>query len=156
MAQGFQAGDIGAVGVSLGGGAVNFAAAEEPAIGAVVTDSTFTDMNPIIEALWQEETGLPNFILPGVFLMHRIIYGFDLRDAVPVDAVREMASRPYLIIHCEIDDTVPFSQAKELAQSIPNAETWYVPNGCEHAQIYTVMPDIYESHVITFFEKNLQ
>ncbi len=156
MAQGFEAGNIGAMGVSLGGGAVNFAAAEEPAIGAVVTDSTFTDMNPIIDALWQEETGLPNFFLPGVFLMHRIIFGFDLQDAVPVDAVREMAARPYLIIHCEIDDTVPFSQATELAQTIPNAETWYIPDGCEHAQIYTVMPEAYESHVVPFFEKNLK
>jgi dipeptidyl aminopeptidase/acylaminoacyl peptidase len=154
MAQGFAAGNIGAVGISLGGGAVNFATSEEPAIGVVVTDSTYSDINPIIEAQWQNESGLPNFFLPGVFLMHRILFGFDLRDAIPIDAVNQMQPRPVMIIHCKLDDTVPLSQAEALTQAT-NAAHWYIEDGCEHAQIYTVMPDEYEANVIPFFEKNL-
>lgn len=155
MARGFQPGHIGAMGISLGGGAVNFAAAEEPAIGAVVGDSTFSDINPIIEAQWQNESGLPNFFLPGVFLMHRIIFGFNLHDAVPIDAVRSMEPRPYLAVHCKVDDTVLIEQAEQMAAAIPGAETWYVDSGCEHAQINTVMPEAYEANIIPFFVKNL-
>ena len=154
MGQGFAAGQIGVLGISLGGGGVNFAAAEEPAIGVVVTDSTYSDMNPIIEALWQEESGLPNIFLPGVFLMHQILFGFDLRDAVPIDAIREMEPRPVLVLHCKIDDTVPFSQAEDLVEAT-NADSWYIDEGCEHAELYTVKPDEYEAAVIPFFEKNL-
>jgi len=154
MGKGFAAGQIGVLGISLGGGGVNFAAAEEPAIGAVVTDSTYSDMNPVIEALWQEESGLPNFFLPGVFLMHQIIFGFDLRDAIPVDAVRVMEPRPVLVLHCKIDDTVPFSHAEALVEAT-NADSWYIDDECEHAGLYTVKPDEYEAAVIPFFEKNL-
>jgi dipeptidyl aminopeptidase/acylaminoacyl peptidase len=155
MAKGFAPGNIGALGVSLGGGAVNYAAAEEPAIGVVVTDSTYSDLNPIIEALWQDESGLPNFFLPGVYLMHQILYRFDLRDAIPINAIKDMEPRPVLVVHCKIDQDVPFSQAEDLVEVIPNAEHWYIDDGCQHAQIYSVMPEAYEATVIPFFEKNL-
>ncbi len=154
LAQGFPYGHIGAMGLSLGGGAVNYAAAEEPAIGAVVGDSTYSDLNPMIEAQCQNENGLPNFFLPGVYLMHQVLFGFDLRDAIPLEAVRTMESRPYMVVHCKLDDMVPIEQAEEMA-SITNAESWYIDDGCEHAQINTVMPEEYEAHIIPFFVKSL-
>ena len=153
--QGFPPGNIGAMGISLGGGAVNFAAAEEPAIGAVVGDSTFSDINPVIKALWQEESGLPNLFLPGVYLMHQIIFGFDLHDAIPITAVSTMEPRPYLVVHCMIDAAVPFKQAEEMAAAVPGSQTWYIESGCEHAQINTVMPEQYEANIIPFFIENL-
>lgn len=155
LEKGYKPGNIGALGISLGGGAVNFAAAEEPAIGVVVGDSTFTDINPVIEKLWQSESGLPNSFLPGVYLMHRIIFGFDLHDAVPIDAVRNMSPRPVLIVHCKLDEAVPVEQAEEMVSVIPGAETWYVDSGCEHAQINTVMPEEYENNIIPFFVEHL-
>jgi fermentation-respiration switch protein FrsA (DUF1100 family) len=155
LAQGFPHGYIGAMGISLGGGAVNYAAAEEPAIGAIVGDSTYSDLNPIIEAQWQEESGLPNFFLPGVFLMHRILFGFDLQDAVPLEAIRTSEPRPYLVVHCKVDDMVSIDQAEAMAAAVPNADFWYIEDGCEHAQINTVMPEEYEAHIIPFFVKSL-
>ncbi len=155
MSQGFQAGNIGAVGISLGGGAVNFAVAEEPAIGAVVTESTYSDLNPIIEDQWQNESGLPNFFLPGVYLMHQILFGYDLRDAVPIDVVRGMAPRPVLVVHCRVDSLIPVEQAEAMVDIIPNAEHWYIEDGCDHAGIYTIMPEVYENTIISFFDKNL-
>lgn len=152
--RGYEPGNIGALGISLGGGAVNFAAAEEPAIGVIVGDSTFSDINPVIEALWQSESGLPNFFLPGVYLMHRIIFGFDLHDAVPINAVRQMEPRPVLIVHCRLDEAVPIAQAEEMAL-VTEAETWYIDSGCEHAQINTVMPEEYEENIIPFFVEHL-
>ncbi len=152
---GVKPGNIGTLGISLGGGAVNFTAAEEPAIGAIVSDSTFTDIAPIIAEQWQAESGLPNFFLPGVYLMHRVIFGFDLRDAVPIDAVRMMEPRPVLIIHCKVDEMIPVEQAEEMASVVPEAESWYIESGCEHAQINTVMPEEYEAHIIPFFLKHI-
>ena len=155
QAQGYARGNIGVLGVSLGGGAVNFAAAEEPALGVVVTDSTYSDFGPLLEASWERESGLPNFFLPGVTLVHQILFGFDLRDVVPVDAVRDMVPRPVMIVHCRLDTVVSIEQADALLAAIPNAEHWYIEDGCEHAQIYTVIPEAYEANIIPFFEKKL-
>ena len=87
--------------------------------------------------------------------MHQILFGFDLHDAVPVDAVREMAPGPVLVVHCKVEDTVLINQADAMVQAT-NAEHWYIEDGCDHAQIYRVMPEEYEAHVIPFFVDNLQ
>jgi dipeptidyl aminopeptidase/acylaminoacyl peptidase len=155
-AQGFAPGQIGALGISIGGSAVNYAAAEEPAIGAIVGDSTYSDMKPVAEIIWQDEYGLPHFFLPGVFLMHRILMGFDIRDAVPLNAVREMEPRPIFFIHCKSDKIIPITQTKEMVAAMPGAESWIIDKGCEHAQIYPSIPEAYESRVISFFQKHLR
>lgn len=155
IAQGFAPGQIGALGISLGGSAVNFAAAEETAITALVGDSTYSDMKPVAEIIWEYEFGLPRYFLPGVFLMHRIIVGYDIRDTVPLNVVRKMQPRPVLIIHCKTDKYIPISQAEEMVAAIPGADSWFIAEGCEHAQIHAAKPEEYESRVVAFFEKNL-
>lgn len=155
MAQGFAPGNIGALGISLGGSAVNYAAAEETAIGALIGDSTYADMKPVAEIIWRNEYGMPGFFLPGVFLMHRLMMGFDIRDSVPINAVRKMEPRPVLIIHCKTDKFVPFNQAKAMVEAIPGAESWFIDGGCEHAQVNASIPEAYETRVMAFFKKHL-
>ena len=155
VARGFQPGNIGALGISMGGAAVNYAAAEEPAIGAVVGDSTFADVGEFADFFWTQTTGMPAFFLPGIFLTHQVLFGFDMRDSVPIEAVREMEPRPYLIVHCVSDNTVPYMEAEQMVKAVDGAEIWRVDSECEHAQINAEIPDDYEEHIITFFENNL-
>jgi fermentation-respiration switch protein FrsA (DUF1100 family) len=153
--QGFEPGNIGALGISLGGGAVDGAAGEDTAIGAVVLDSTFADLNPLIELKWEEESGLPKFFLPGVNLMNRLMYGWFLTDVHPVEDVAKIAPRPMLILHCTTDEDVDISHAYQLIEAAPQAETWII-EGCDHAEVYRDFPTEYEDHVITFFQENLK
>jgi uncharacterized protein len=53
LKHGFEPGQIGVLGISLGGAAVIRAALEEPAIGALVVESTFADINLLIEPNWK-------------------------------------------------------------------------------------------------------
>jgi dipeptidyl aminopeptidase/acylaminoacyl peptidase len=153
--KGYQPGNIGALGISLGGAAVNYAAAEEPAIGAVVADSTFADTEGFVTYFWTHRTRMPAFFLPGIYLSHQVMYGYDLRVAAPIEAVSSMQPRPYLIIHSTSDESIPIKEAERLAEAAIGSETWYVDTGCEHAQINTEIPDEYEAHVISFFKQNL-
>jgi fermentation-respiration switch protein FrsA (DUF1100 family) len=155
LEKGFEPGNIGVLGISLGGGAVNGAAAEETAIGVVALDSTFADLNPLIEVKWEEESGLPMFFLPGVNLMTRLMYGFFITEVRPVEDVAKIAPRPMLILHCTTDDTVDISQAYQLQEAAPQAELWII-EGCDHAEVYRDFPEEYEAHVIPFFQENLK
>ena len=153
--QGFEAGSIGALGISLGGGATIGAAAEEPAIGLVVVESAFADLYSLIQLKWDEEAGLPRFFLPGVLLMNRLLYGYDPAKVRPVDEITQIAPRPVLIVHCTTDEDVDISHAEALKEALPSAHTWYV-EGCEHAEIYRDFPREYEEHVVTFIDENLK
>lgn len=153
--QGFESGRIGALGVSLGGGATIGATAEDTAIGVLVVDSTFADLNPLIQELWETESGLPKFFLPGVYLLTRLMYGYDLQSVQPVEEIVQIAPRPIFILHCTTDKMVDVSHSEQLSEAVPHAETWY-KDGCEHAEVYRDFPQEYKDHVITFFKENLK
>lgn len=151
---GYEAGKIGVLGISLGGGATIGAASEEPAIGLVVLDSAFADLYPLIQLKWDEEAGLPRFFLPSLLFMNRVLYGYDMTEVRPADELAQIAPRPVLIVHCTADEDVDISHAETLQETLPSAQTWYVGE-CEHAEIYRDHPGEYEDQVITFIDDNL-
>jgi fermentation-respiration switch protein FrsA (DUF1100 family) len=153
--QGFEAGHIGTLGISLGGSATIGATADDQAIGALVVDGTFAELKPLIDLMWEEESGLPNFFLPGVYMMNRIIYGYSLQTIRPVDELAQISSRPILIVHCAIDEDVNIVHAEQLSEAAPHAETWIIADGCNHGETYRDFPQEYEQHVIAFFLESL-
>jgi pimeloyl-ACP methyl ester carboxylesterase len=154
IAHEFQPGKIGILGVSLGGASVIGAAAEEQAIGAVALDSTFADLNPLIEASWKTETGLPTFLMPGVFIMNRLMFGYDLQSVKPVEEITSIPPRPVLIIHCLDDSEVPVTHAYQLAEATGISEP-FLFDQCSHAEIYNAHPDEYIDTIIPFFVEAL-
>jgi pimeloyl-ACP methyl ester carboxylesterase len=151
---GFARGSIGVLGLSLGGASVIGATAEEPAIALLVVESTFAELSPLIEPNWKEESGLPGFFLPGVFLAARLLYGYDLSDVRPVVEFARIAPRPVLIIHCRSDETIDPSHAEQLKAALPSAQLSYF-DGCEHAEIYRDFPQAYEELLIGFLGQHL-
>jgi pimeloyl-ACP methyl ester carboxylesterase len=152
---GFQPGSIGVLGISMGGGAVIGAAAEENAIEALVLESTFADLNPLIEEQWENESGMPKFVLPGVYLMNRLIYGYDLTAIQPVKEIATVPPRPILIIHCTTDELVGMWHPQTLAEAVPSAEISTF-DACDHAEIFRDYPDEYKALVIPFFQDHLE
>ena len=152
--QGFSPGQIGVLGISLGGGATIGATAEEKAVGALVVDSTFADLNPLIQLKWEDESGLPMFFLPGVFLMNQIMYGYDMQDVKPVNEIVDIAPRPILILHCTTDKEVDVSHAEQLKDVVPHTETVFF-DSCDHAELYRDFPQEYKDAVIPFFQEIL-
>lgn len=153
-AQGFAPGRIGVLGVSMGGAAALGAAAESSEIGAVVADSSYAAILPIIEAAWPSASGLPSAFLPATLVMGDVLLGYDLSAARPMDDITRVAPRPVLIIHGDADQLVPVSNAAELQRAVPQAVLWILP-GVGHAKGYTSMPEAYVARVADFFEQSL-
>ena len=152
LARGFQPGQIGVLGISLGGAAVIGAAVQDTAIGAVVVESTFADINTLIKPNWKSESGLPMIFLPGVFLMWRFLLGFDLRAVKPVEYLVGMSPRSILILHSQADEVVDVSHAHALKAAVPEAELVVFEN-CSHAELFRDQPVEYLLALDAFLQK---
>lgn len=155
IAQGFKPGEIGVLGESMGGASSILAAAEEPAIGAVVTDSTFADLNQVLQVEFPKRSGLPSFFVPGAYIVGRITTGEDLSMARPVAHIGAIAPRPVLLIHGNADAFIPVQNVEQLAKANPSAEVWRV-DGANHVESYQNNPQAYLDRVSAFFLKALK
>lgn len=152
-------------GLSLGGSALLLAAAHEPALRALVSDSTAADYAPILEreiTRGELPTGghLPACFIPGALLAVRALYGIDCYAVRPVDVVTQLAPRPLLFIHGAADTFIPPSNMGDLAaaaRAAPEAhvQTWLVP-GAAHGQSYCTQPHEYVGRVVAFYAAALE
>jgi uncharacterized protein len=148
-------GMIGVLGESMGGAASILAAAEEPTVGALVTDSAFADLESVLRVQFPKQSGLPRFSLPSAYLMGRLIIGEDLRTSRPVDRIGHIASRPVLLIHGTADEVIPLTHLHHLAQADPSADVWIVV-GATHVGAYAKAPQVYLDRVARFLMNGLQ
>ena len=146
---------IGGWGVSMGAATLLFAAAQEPAIEAVVADSAYSDFAPVIEDQLPKASGLPPFMTRGVLMAGWALYGTNLLDIRPVDVVARIAPRPVFFIQGTADTFVPPQDVVTLydtARAVPGAQAsiWQVP-GAAHAQSYHAARAEYVSRVVAFY-----
>ncbi len=66
--RGYQTNKIGVLGVSLGAAAAVGAVADNPEIGALVLDSGFAEVYPLMQKQWPSASGLPEIFLPSTLL----------------------------------------------------------------------------------------
>ena len=146
---------IGAWGLSLGGDAVLLAAAQEPAIKALIIDSAFATM----EAYSEPAFGLAFMFIPGTRVVGKMLYGLDYFTVRPVDEVAKIAPRPILFIQGANDGEILPSNMFELASAAsapPGADvqTWLVPHA-NHIEAYNSMRTTYVNRMVTFFTTKL-
>jgi fermentation-respiration switch protein FrsA (DUF1100 family) len=146
-------------GVSMGAATLLFAAAQEPAIEAVVSDSAYADLLPVLEAQLPPQSGLPAFFTPGILEAAQALYGINYAAVRPVDVVARLAPRSIFFIQGADDTYVPTSALRELAQAAraaPGArvQSWLVP-GAAHAQSFHVAGAAYVARVVAFYRAAL-
>ncbi|HVB23339.1 MAG TPA: alpha/beta fold hydrolase [Ktedonobacteraceae bacterium] len=146
---------IGAWGDSMGAATVLLAAAHEPAIRAIVSDSGFAAIVPVL----QSDRTIPGFFLPGVLQAVNLLYGINYYATRPVDVVASLAPRPLLFIQGSADSVVPPTNLHMLAtaaETAPNAhvQVWQV-KGADHVDSFHVMGAVYIQRVVTFFTQAL-
>ena len=129
-------------GVSMGAATLLLAAAQEPAIEAIVSDSAYAELLPVLERQLPPQSGLPAFFTPGILEAAQALYGIDYAAVRPVDVVARLAPRPVFFIQGARDTYVPTSALTELAlaaSAAPGAQvqSWLVP-GADHAQSFHV------------------
>jgi pimeloyl-ACP methyl ester carboxylesterase len=150
------AGEIGVIGFSMGAATSILAAAEEPAISAIVSDSSWADLTEIANREVRKMIHLPDWFEPGYLLALRVMHGIDLKSAKPIDVVGTIAPRPIFFIHGQADSFIPPSHANRLyeASNSPSNDVWLVPDA-GHVKSYQTAPAEYEERIMTFFEREL-
>jgi pimeloyl-ACP methyl ester carboxylesterase len=120
--RGAREGQIGVLGLSVGGSAAIHAAAHDPRIAAVATVGAFADPSDpratIGKRWWILAPGLPL----AFWLVERRI-GFRFRDVAPERVIGRARAR-FLLIHGEDDVVIPVSHCRRLAAACPAARTW--------------------------------
>jgi fermentation-respiration switch protein FrsA (DUF1100 family) len=151
-------------GESLGGAIIILAAAREPAIQAIVSDSAYADILPRLErdvpAGHVPVIGhLPAVFTPGGLLAAQVLYGVDYYHTRPVDVIANIAPRPIFLIHGANDndthkDTPPSDMYTLAAAALrgphANVQTWLVP-GARHVQAYRVEGKVYVDRLVAFY-----
>jgi pimeloyl-ACP methyl ester carboxylesterase len=153
-ARGFQ--KIGALGVSLGAASV-VAAAVEPRGGdrlrAVVLDSCFNTLTDLLGKNFTQETGYPTLILPGGYLMARVLLNVDFPDVQPARDLPKIGA-PVFLIYGGHDRYLSPGMRAQMTSARPGTPVWTAEDA-DHAQIYTLHPQEYVTRVADFFEQSL-
>ena len=142
-------------GVSMGAATLLLAAAQTPAIEAIVSDSAYADILPILEREIPEQGHIPALFTPGILEAAHVLYGMDFFQVRPVDVVAKIAPRPILFIHGTADTYIPPVNMQILATAARSApgshvQMWLVP-GAVHAHAFLVLGQAYVSRVIAFY-----
>ena len=143
------------LGYSMGAATALLAAEDEPLVRAVAIDSSYADVESVVDfQLAHSELWLRGF-KPGALLMSRILLGVDPYGIRPIDAVPALAERgaPLFIIHGEGDTVIPFEHGRQTAVRFgPTAQT-YFPPGIDHLRAYESDPDGYVLRLVEFFTR---
>jgi len=153
LARGYAPRRIGVLGASMGGVSAIGAAAHEPAIGAVVTDSAFCTLHDVLRIQFVRLTRLPGWCLSGATMVASVLTGEKLRHHTATHDMTRLRGRPTLVIHARHDPFVPVSHAHALAHA-GDTQLW-ITDGTRHLSSYTDAPDEYARVVGEFFQLHL-
>jgi uncharacterized protein len=148
---------IGLIGFSMGGSVALMLAAQDKRVGAVVSDSAFATQREILRHHTRRKTGLwPEPILAVADPLLRRKHGRKIDDFSPAHTVGDIAPRPFLHIHPQDDQIVPFTQAMMIQHEAGEGfEPWY-PESAGHCGAYFVDRPGYCQRVSRFFQTSLK
>jgi pimeloyl-ACP methyl ester carboxylesterase len=155
-----RAGDrYGAIGFSMGGSTVLYAAARDRRIEAAVSDSGFADSSAVAVNFVHAAMGIPPWFSRPLLWSADRLHGMELSAGRAIDVVGAIAPRRLLVIHDQTDPIVPVEQARALAAACPGADLWITdtskgpgdPFGT-HIKAYMNDPQAYVTRVTQFFD----
>jgi fermentation-respiration switch protein FrsA (DUF1100 family) len=142
-------------GISLGSATVLLAGAKElpDQVAGIIADCGYA-------AAWEEFSHqlthmghIPaDWVLNAVNVLCRKKADFDIRDAAPLEAVKQ-GKLPHLFIHGTEDDFVPYYMMQELYDACTAPKEEVSVEGAAHARSYYVNPELYEKSVREFMER---
>ena len=149
--RGFDPEEVVLHGWSMGGAAV-LRAAPGTGVAAVVEESAYADLPPLLRERIPDVSGLPAFFNPGIFLMGRLFLGIDPWAVRPEEQAKQLFREgvPFMIVHSRDDEVVPFEHAESLAAAHPEATFWDI-EGYEHVGAFA-HPE-YRERLVSFLDE---
>ncbi|MDO4814989.1 MAG: alpha/beta hydrolase [Bacillota bacterium] len=133
-------------GISLGGASVMKISDRLPqCVKFVVEDSGFIDGRELLKA----QTGPLYGLMAG---LHRLIYRCDLKDSDVRDNLKRSAV-PFLFVHGEEDNMVPFSMAPRALECHPGPKDFLFTPNIKHIETVHYNRAAYEEKLDSFIEK---
>jgi len=158
VGQGIPGESIGVLGFSMGAATALLAVSQEPAIHAVVADSTYSNASELIAQETARKTIFPRWLvpvfMPAAKLMADKLYGIDVATLVPEEAVNGLPY-PILVIHGKGDTRIPFEHGVKVYKAAhPGSSIWLVPE-VEHVDAFLTYPEEYVERVIAYYDARL-
>lgn len=148
LALGFRSGSIGVLGASIGAMAGLLAAAEEPAVRAVVADSPRGGG----QAALLQPLGAP--LLPLARWLGRVLSGVDLGRRPMLGDLAALRDRSVLIIQGRGDKVVTPATAQALAKAC-GGRLWLTASQSHAGTLHEALP-LYITRVVDYFCQHLQ
>lgn len=146
LAEGHAPGHIGVIGASLGACAALMAAAEEPAIAAVVADSPRRDLSG--EARCPAEV-----LMPLARWLGRVFSGIDLGRRPWLGDLAVLRNRAVMVVHGRGDRQVPPTVSQAVAEACA-AKLWLTASASHAGTLHEALP-LYITRVVDFFCQHL-
>lgn len=151
-------GPVGIFGMSMGGATAILAVAEDERIAAVVADSPYARLRwAVAEAA--RLRGYPGMVTPGIAYLGCMAtamhLGYPIWAFDPVEVVSRIAPRPLFIMHGELDELIPVSNAHKLYSAAREPKSlWLIP-GLQHCKAMSEMTEEFGRRILEFFEGSL-
>ena len=150
--------NIGVLGFSMGAGTAVLAAAEEPAIRALVADSPYAKVTDLIAHETARKTPFPEWIVPifvpGARLAASLLFDINLGALVPEEAVTRLGY-PILVIHGTGDERIDVEHGVRVHMaSHPESSLWLVTD-VDHVDAFLTYPEDYVDRVASYFGARL-
>jgi pimeloyl-ACP methyl ester carboxylesterase len=149
---------IGAIGWSLGGNTAINSAPEIPELRAIIANSVWAELVPLLESKLVRFTRVPILYTPAVTVAARLLYGIDIWNNRPARVLATLGDRPVLLVVDGQDPLVPLAEAHALQKAgakNPNLELWVVP-GAKHTRAYHDRPREFVERMLAFYDRYLQ
>lgn len=143
-------------GLSMGAATVLMASelALPPSVRGILADCPYSSPRAILLKV-SGDMGFPNRLAaPFLRLSARILAGFSLDSASPVEAVRH-AKVPILLLHGDADGFVPHEMSVEIHRACSGSVTFVSVPGADHGLCYMQDPARYEETVKAFLARCL-
>lgn len=140
-------------GFSMGAATSILAGAREPAVAAVIADSSFADLKTYLSnnlSVWTELPAVP--FNQAFFMIIPSLTGLKAETVSPVQEINNLQGRPMLLIHGEEDEDIPIENSELLQNNYPQAQLLRVP-GAAHVKSFATHPQLYMNAVTAFLDK---
>lgn len=154
--RGYDPARMAIIGISLGADAMLGVADQLGPVAALVADSAYADLAPMLDLNLGRYSPLPRAFYPGVLAAGRLLFGMN-PDYRPIDHVRALPGRAFLFLAGGRDDFVPTYNSLKLRAASANARTQVVIfEGSAHVQGYHDERERYLSVLLGFVEAQIR
>lgn len=147
---------IGLMGFSLGGAVALLTLPETKKIAAVVSDSSFANLDLMGQVYYQNLFFLKKPLTQLTKIFARLFLKINPDEVSPEKKVKG-AKIPILVIHSKEDKTITVEHAERLKEALgdnPNAQFWFADIGI-HGMLSQEVQKEYEERILNFFKENL-